>query len=641
VATDPLIGSELDQYRIDFRLGAGGMGVVYRARDLNLGRDVAVKVLPSTLAGETEARQRFQREIRLAAGIEHPNVVPLYDAGYAQGHLFIVMRLIDGQDLSQLLAVGPLGRPRALALIRQVASGLECVHQRGLVHRDVKPQNIMIASPGTPSEHAFLADFGIARAVEGTTVLTRGAIGTVEYMAPELVEWQPASPRSDQYALACVLFATLAGRSPFKGMDLPRAHVDKDPPSLRSIDPSTPLSLDLAIARALSKTPDARFPTVVAFADACLHPVQETRESQGIIRNVLRRVFPVVQTHDLRGSKLDDAPAGARPLSADEIRSWKSSDSVAPGDRTVYHTYFREVLARLEQRTGARHDSNIESYDAAKRRYYWMLGRDDERYWALVELNGAVDPAQRIVIRIAADPVSESIDSEALRVEGWYTEVRQDRSPPRAFGWRQLWQYLDDIVTEGSYEQQKDQLAQACSNAAVLLKPSHWSQRVDASWTTPTRARRRPGGSQPQPAPKPAASRRHQPAAQQALTQCVRELTERMDALAQEFGLEIKEGKTGHNYRPTVRERGVTYTSGIGVWNSSRGVEFNLQVLRELGDDAGADNLLQQLERATGTRNLPRSWPSLPCALIMANWQRVRTQVIEPYFRARARNSSS
>jgi serine/threonine-protein kinase len=276
--TDPLIGRELEHYRIVRRVGAGGMGVVYVARDLKLLRDVAVKVLPSSLAENAEARQRFQREIRLAAGVEHPNVIPLYDAGYAEGYLFIVMRLISGPDLGRVLDDGPLSQGRALALLTQIASGLACVHDHGLVHRDVKPQNVLIGSVGAADEHAFLTDFGIARAVGGTTVLTRGAIGTVEYMAPELVEWRPASALSDQYALACLLFEALSGHSPFEGLDLPRAHVDHEPPTLRSLVPSAPRALDLAVARALSKSPSARFPSVTAFSDACLEAIRATRD---------------------------------------------------------------------------------------------------------------------------------------------------------------------------------------------------------------------------------------------------------------------------------------------------------------------------------------------------------------------------
>jgi hypothetical protein len=141
--------------------------------------------------------------------------------------------------------------------------------------------------------------------------------------------------------------------------------------------------------------------------------------------------------------------------------------------------------------------------------------------------------------------------------------------------------------------------------------------------------------SAPSPSPKPLARLRHRPAPPQALTQCVSELTTRMDALAARLGLQVKQGGTGRNYRPAGRERGATYTSGIGVWSSSRGVEFNLQVFRERGDHATADDLLLRLERATGAPRMPPNWPALPCALILANWDRVRAEVIEPYFRAR------
>jgi serine/threonine protein kinase len=268
MAADPLIGTELGDYAIRDRLGAGGMGIVYRAENLALRRPVALKVLPTNLLDDATARHRFQREIQTAVALEHPNIVPVYDAGYEGGSFYIAMRLIDGPDLATVIAGEPLELQRALRLYQGVASGLAHVHRQGHVHRDIKPHNILVADAGTRDEYALLTDFGITRALDSSTVLTKGIIGTAAYMAPEILQWRPATPGSDQYSLACVLYEMLTGRTPYHDKELPAAHLHEPVPSARSLAPAIPPLLASAVERALAKDPDERHPSVREFAEA-------------------------------------------------------------------------------------------------------------------------------------------------------------------------------------------------------------------------------------------------------------------------------------------------------------------------------------------------------------------------------------
>jgi serine/threonine-protein kinase len=253
------------------------MGVVYRAEDLALRRTVAVKLLSPQLLDDPMARARFQREISSAVAIEHPHVVPVYSAGYDDGFFYLVLRFVSGPDLSQIVETeGPLPEWRALRLVGQVASALHAVHERGIVHRDVKPQNILVWNAGETDEHVFLTDFGIAKAIDETRSITKfGMIGTPGYMAPELREGQPASPACDQYSLGCLAFEVMTGRLPFQGGNDER---ETESPvnvveSLASIAPSMSSRVRETIARALSPKPQDRFADVRAFvmADETAH----------------------------------------------------------------------------------------------------------------------------------------------------------------------------------------------------------------------------------------------------------------------------------------------------------------------------------------------------------------------------------
>lgn len=216
VSDDPRIGSEIAGYRVERMIGRGGMSVVYLAEQLRLGRKAALKILAPELSQDQGFRERFVRESRLAASIDHPNIIPIYDAGEAQGVLFIAMRYVDGIDLRQYLhEFGPLSPGKAVSVTAQVASALDAAHARGLVHRDVKPGNVLMAS-GTDAEtsdHIYLADFGLTKhalSVSGMTA-TGQFVGTIDYVSPEQIRGDPVDGRTDVYSLGCLLFECLTG----------------------------------------------------------------------------------------------------------------------------------------------------------------------------------------------------------------------------------------------------------------------------------------------------------------------------------------------------------------------------------------------------------------------------------------------
>jgi DNA-binding NarL/FixJ family response regulator len=272
--TEPEVGSTFAGHRIDGVAGRGAMGVVLRATDLVLDRRVALKLIAPLYARDPVFRARFERECRIAARLDHPNVVPIFHAGEERGQLYVTMRYVDGTDLKALLARERwLDPARAVAIVGQVAAALDEAHAHSLVHRDVKPANVLLASRGG-GEHAFLTDFGVSkqRTAEDPALTGTGmAIGSVDYMAPEQAEVAPVDARTDVYALGCVLFHALTGSVPFiRGNDLERmwAHVHEPPPAPSSIDKRLPPGLDEVLARALAKRPDERYQSAGELARA-------------------------------------------------------------------------------------------------------------------------------------------------------------------------------------------------------------------------------------------------------------------------------------------------------------------------------------------------------------------------------------
>jgi serine/threonine protein kinase len=253
-------GTMLAGYEIEDVAGRGGMGVVYRARDRALERMVALKVIAPELAEDGRFRERFLREVRLAASLEHPHILPVYAAGNEDGQLYLAMRYVEGDDLGQLVRQDWLDPEAALAILAQVGSALDAAHARGLVHRDVKPGNILLDA----AHQAYLCDFGLARPTAPGSGLTRTGelLGTPDYLAPEQIRAEPVDGRTDQYALGCILYQCLSGEAPFpreSELQLMWAHMFEEPPSASEKRPQLPPELDLVIARAMAKDPEERF----------------------------------------------------------------------------------------------------------------------------------------------------------------------------------------------------------------------------------------------------------------------------------------------------------------------------------------------------------------------------------------------
>jgi serine/threonine-protein kinase len=262
VRTELGAGTRVASYTLSSVLGRGAMGVVYEADDERLERRVALKVLAPSRGESARFRDRFLRESRLAASLDHPNVIPIYEAGDADGLLFIAMRLVVGTDLRGLLvAEGPLAPERALRIVEQAGSALDAAHAAGLLHRDVKPGNILLASDQTAPEHVYLSDFGLAVSGAAEDAHERGSFhGTAEYAAPEQIEGRPESS-SDIYSLACVLFECLAGEPPFgrrRLLETLWSHLNEEPPRLSDRLPGSPPAADAVFAAALAKAPSAR-----------------------------------------------------------------------------------------------------------------------------------------------------------------------------------------------------------------------------------------------------------------------------------------------------------------------------------------------------------------------------------------------
>ncbi len=269
----PALGDELGGYRLDAIAGRGGMGVVYRATQMRLERVVALKLIAPELTSDPAFRARFQREARLMAAVDHPHVIPVYEADEADGHLFLSMRWVEGGDLAGDIArSGGLDPVRVQRLLAQIAGALDAVHSHGLVHGDLKPANVLIERRGA-DEHAYLSDFGAGRQIEAT--LTGQWLGTVDYVAPETLRGEAPDGRSDRYGLACVLFEALTGAPPFHrdtAWATMWAHGNEPPPSACERRPALPRAVDAVLARGLAKDPDARYPSaermLAALADA-------------------------------------------------------------------------------------------------------------------------------------------------------------------------------------------------------------------------------------------------------------------------------------------------------------------------------------------------------------------------------------
>lgn len=354
------LGSMIAGCRLESVAGRGGMGVVYRATQLALDRPVALKAIAADLAQDAEYRERFQHESQLAASIDHPNVIPVYEAGERDGVLYLIMRWVDGTDLRALLVVERRLRPaRAVALLRPVALALAAAHQRGLVHRDVKPANILISQVAGQDEHVYLTDFGIAKRTNAKGITRTGMlVGTVDYTSPERLVGGAVSFADDIYSFGCVLFEALTGHVPFDlETDTARifAHVHRPVPSARAEVDAVPPQLDAIIARAMAKRPQDRFESARELAIALQRALAEVATDEvavgapqpepddkvlsrapalGETRRVRRQEAPAsAAAAQLAPTPSEDAPTAARPSATRYPQQSAAAHRVRPARR--------------------------------------------------------------------------------------------------------------------------------------------------------------------------------------------------------------------------------------------------------------------------------------------------------------------
>jgi serine/threonine protein kinase/sugar lactone lactonase YvrE len=305
-----LAGSLLAGYRLETQVGAGGMAVVFRARDERLSRLVALKILAPGLAADSEFRARFIAESRAAAAVDDPHIIPVYEAGEAAGVLFIAMRFVQGGDLRQVLVrEGALPPDRAADFISPVASALDAAHRAGLVHRDVKPANVLVDAREDRPDHVYLSDFGVSKGAMSAAGLTGTGVfvGTPDYSAPEQIEGRLVDGRTDQYALACVAYQLLTGVTPFhrdQGMAVLLAHLSQTPPSVVSQRPELPAAVDQVLAKGMAKVPDKRYESCADFADAL-------REALGLTPYHRRGLPTVPPQPPVPSSSPSDVPSPA------------------------------------------------------------------------------------------------------------------------------------------------------------------------------------------------------------------------------------------------------------------------------------------------------------------------------------------
>ncbi|MGH2393082.1 MAG: serine/threonine-protein kinase, partial [Candidatus Limnocylindria bacterium] len=334
----PQIGEEFAGYRIERLIGRGGMGVVYLAEHMRLEQKRALKLLPPEMADDEGFRQRFERESRMAASLEHPNIVPIHDAGEVEGLLFISMRYIEGHDLKKLIErEGALHPDRSVSLLEQVASALDEAHGAGLVHRDVKPQNTLVTPPkGSRSvERAYLTDFGLTKQYGSKTGVTAAGtmLGTVDYMAPEQLEAKDVDARADVYALACVLYECLSGSVPFDRPTMASvmmAHMSEAPPRVTELNAELPVGLNDIIAKGMSKSRDDRYATCGELIDAAREVIAGRADGTGT--QVAGAGFPgTVVAPGAREDLSPGRPSGDHPAGGEP--PWPAQDVVDPGQQ--------------------------------------------------------------------------------------------------------------------------------------------------------------------------------------------------------------------------------------------------------------------------------------------------------------------
>jgi sugar lactone lactonase YvrE len=397
-------------YRIESVLDRGGMGVVYRATDPVLKRGVALKIVAPEYTRDPAAVARFKNEARLAASLEHPNIVPVYGGGEYQGVVYLAMRLVPGTDLRHVITDGPVELPVIERVVSQVASALDAAHGRGLVHRDVKPANILLTGAGG-AEHAYLADFGLTKQLGSSAGLTRtGAwVGTPDYVAPEQIQGQAVDGRSDVYSLGCVLYELLTGDVPY-----PRdshvaklwAHINDPPPSPRRRRPELPEAFDAVVARATAKRPADRYDTAGELA-AALEAAMPRRAA--------------ARTHT---AGLAPVPQPEPPVPMDAVRDRPAAREPPPRVRPAAVSRRRSPPPR-RRRTLLLPMAAIAAVLAAVAAAIAVLGREDDRPQTPATADATQEPARTATgpFALAGGPDELAVGAGAV----WVAESRAQR----------------------------------------------------------------------------------------------------------------------------------------------------------------------------------------------------------------------
>lgn len=440
-AGNPALGSEFAGHRLETVLGQGGMGIVYRARNLALDQDRALKVLAPALSGDQRFRERFRRESRLAASIDHPNVIPVHQAGEEAGHLFLAMRLVEGVDLRHLVVRdGALDPAIAAATVGAAAAGLDAAHAAGLIHRDVKPANILVGE-GRDAGRIYITDFGISRSITGgeTMTTTGELIGTADFMAPEQIAGDPVDHRADVYALGACLYFALTGEAPF-----PRdneiatlfAHANAPRPRPSAVVPSVPPALDAVVERAMAVAPEDRFqsagelgsaieaalggtpPPPPASSTAVTKPLRPPRRgipamAVGGVLAVLAVLALVVLFGDAGDG--DEAPAPDRPAAtvAGATALETPANAIAVGDERVWIAEHDANRVVAINRVSNAVELNIEVPSpksvAVGFGSVWVVSGSED---AIYRLDPAEDSQRAIPVGEGAKPADVAVDDQ-------------------------------------------------------------------------------------------------------------------------------------------------------------------------------------------------------------------------------------
>ncbi|XVQ11035.1 serine/threonine-protein kinase [Spirillospora sp. CA-255316] len=428
-----LVGTDLGDYHVEDLLGWGGMSEVYRARDRRLGRQVALKILAPQLAVDERYRQRFIRESRMVAGIDHPHIIPIYEAGETAGLLFIAMRYVEGRDLRALLAAeGRLPLWRANRLLAQVAAALDAAHERGLVHRDVKPANILI-SGDEYGEHAYLSDFGLTKNTDSLSGLTSQGqfMGTPRYMAPEQINGGPIDPRADVYALGCLAYEVLTGAPPFHRdtqLALLYAHLSEAPAPMTGLRPELTAAADEVMARALAKEPDERFGTCMEFVEQLRDALSMDVDARSMLTQRDTTLSP---------------PSGRGPVEKPPSRNWRRPRLVAAAAVLAVFALVGLYLVTFGAERGWQtYSSNTTVPFSFSHPGSWDARTHSDEYAVASPEAAQFEELFRTPVSADWTDINDLIRSDPEKAQGVFAGVSHTLSTTEAGGMQQSVQYL-------------------------------------------------------------------------------------------------------------------------------------------------------------------------------------------------------